>query len=123
MDRTSQLPAPVDSRAEKPAATTHVVWPPLLTRKQLLEFLNSEGIPIGKSTLDKLCALGHGPPVFAWWGRLALHRPADSLGWAMARLRLVHPGGVTRSEDDRAAGDPAAGTIGSGRPRGSRAAR
>jgi hypothetical protein len=102
MDQTSQrlTSAPAASRADqadKPEATTDVAWPRFLTRKQLLEFLNSQGIPIGKSTLDKLCALGQGPPVAAWWGRLALHRPAESLSWAMARLRLAR--GVTRSGD------------------------
>jgi hypothetical protein len=103
MDQTPQrlTSAPAASRAnqaDKPAATTPAVSPPLLTRKQLLLFLNSEGIPIGKSTLDKLCALGQGPPVAAWWGRLGLHRPAQSLAWAMARLRLVRAGGVAQSE-------------------------
>ena len=95
MTQTSQrlTSAPAASRAnqaDKPGATTDVAWPRFLTRKQLLAFLNREGIPIGKSTLDKLCALGQGPPVAAWWGRLALHRPTESLGWAVARLRPGH---------------------------------
>ena len=94
---TSALAASRANQADKPAATTPTVSPPFLTRKQLLLFLNSEGIPIGKSTLDKLCALVQGPPVAAWWGRLGLHRPAQSLAWAMARLRLVHVGGVAQS--------------------------
>ena len=103
MDQTSQrlTSVPAASRAnqaDKPEATTDVAWPRFLTRKQLREFLNSQGIPIGKSTLDKLCALGQGPPVAAWWGRLALHGPAESLAWAMARLRLVRAGGITHSE-------------------------
>ena len=96
---TSALAASRANQADKPAATTPTVSPPFLTRKQLLLFLNSEGIPIGKSTLDKLCALGQGPPVAAWWGRLGLHRPAQSLAWAMARLRLVRVGGVAQSGD------------------------
>jgi hypothetical protein len=91
MDRTAQLTSSARSEAvaDKPATDTTTALPRFLTRKQLLIFLNNEGIPIGKSTLDKLCALGQGPPVAAWWGRLALHRPAESLAWAMARLRLV----------------------------------
>jgi hypothetical protein len=94
MDQISDLQtsARAELVAEKltsAAPRTNAVLPPFLTRKQLLAFLNAEGIPIGKSTLDKLCALGQGPPVAAWWGRQALHRPAESLAWAMARLRPV----------------------------------
>jgi len=86
--------APSNSVADKPAIADKTVepdiaLPPFLPRKQLLRFLNAEGIPIGKSTLDKLCALGQGPPVAAYWGRLPLYRPVESLSWATARLRFV----------------------------------
>jgi hypothetical protein len=101
MDQISRLLTSASGQpmADKPPSATPAVLPPFLTRKQLLAFLNSEGIPIGKSTLDKLCALGQGPPVAAWWGRLALHRPTESLEWAMARLRPVYPSSGTASTE------------------------
>ena len=59
-----------------------------LTREQVAEFLCEHGIPIGKSTVRKLCSpsIGEGPTVAAWWGKRALHRPYDVLAWARSRL-------------------------------------
>lgn len=61
----------------------------LLTRRQLVEFLNGEGFPMGFSTLQKYCspAINCGPPIEAWWGRLPMYRPSRALEWARARLR------------------------------------
>jgi hypothetical protein len=58
------------------------------TRRQLLDHLRNNGIPIGKSTLDKLCApsVDQGPPVAAWWGRRAIYDSAQGLAWAERRL-------------------------------------
>jgi hypothetical protein len=60
-----------------------------MTRGQLAAFLRRNGIPIGDSTLDKLCmpTVNEGPPVAAWWGRRPLYDPADALAWAEARMR------------------------------------
>jgi hypothetical protein len=60
-----------------------------LTRKQLTAYLRECGVPIGDSTLDKLCmpAVNKGPPVAVWWGRRPLYDPADALVWAEARMR------------------------------------
>jgi hypothetical protein len=66
-----------------------------LTRRQLLDFLHENRIPIGKSTLSKRAMVGLGPPVAAWWGRRALYRPEEALQWAKSLLTAspgrVHP--------------------------------
>jgi hypothetical protein len=58
------------------------------TRRQLLDHQRNNGIPIGKSTLDKLCApsVDQGPPVAAWWGRRAIYDFVQGLAWAERRL-------------------------------------
>jgi hypothetical protein len=60
-----------------------------LTRSQAATYLREHGIPIGDSTLEKLCmrAVNQGPPVAAWWGRRPLYDPDQVLAWAEARLR------------------------------------
>jgi hypothetical protein len=62
------------------------------TRQQLLNRLREHGIPLGKSTLDKLCApsVHHGPPVAAWWGRRPLYDFDEGIEWAEQRLK-AHP--------------------------------
>lgn len=59
----------------------------LLTRRQIAELLTEEGFPTSKSTLDKKCSLGVGPPTEGIYGRVALHSPRRALEWARARLR------------------------------------
>jgi len=60
---------------------------PLITRRQLAEFLRARGYPISLSTLNKLAmaAVNAGPPVACWWGARALYNPAAALAWAEAR--------------------------------------
>jgi hypothetical protein len=67
-----------------------------LTRDQAYELLVKHGFPIGKSTLDKLCApaVNRGPPIAAMWpggrGRNAfrpLYEPAAVLAWAQTLLK------------------------------------
>jgi hypothetical protein len=62
------------------------------TRQQLLDRLHDHGIPLGKSTLDKLCApsIHQGPPVAAWWGRRPLYNFDEGIEWAEQRLK-GHP--------------------------------
>ena len=62
---------------------------PLMTRAQLVVFLNANGFPISKPTLAKLAApkVGRGPPIAAWFGKRPLHAPGPSLEWARALLR------------------------------------
>jgi hypothetical protein len=60
-----------------------------LTRRQLAAFLReTHGIPLGDSTLDKLCmpTVNRGPPIVGWWGRRPLYDPDEALAWAEARL-------------------------------------
>jgi hypothetical protein len=63
---------------------------PFMTRAQLHAFLNQEvGMPIGMSTLEKLCipSVGDGPPVAAWWNKRPLYRRADARAWAEKRMK------------------------------------
>jgi hypothetical protein len=71
-----------------------------LTRGQAAAYLREHGIPIGDSTLDKLCmrAVNQGPPVAAWWGRRPLYDPDQVLAWAEARLRLAEPASARPAE-------------------------
>jgi hypothetical protein len=64
-----------------------------LTRDELHALLRECGFPIGRGTLDKLCApsCGEGPPVAATWpGRRydrPLYDPAAAIAWAENRLK------------------------------------
>ena len=62
---------------------------PLLTRRQLVGYLNDNGFPIGRGTLNRLCspAYDDGPPVAGWWGNRPVYEPARAIEWARARLR------------------------------------
>jgi hypothetical protein len=61
---------------------------PLLTREELRQYINSEGIPLGASTLDKLCmpSRNEGPEVECFWGNRPLYNPERGLQWARSRL-------------------------------------
>ena len=101
----------------------------LLTRDQLLDVLNANGIPIGRSTLVKLCApsCGQGPPIEAWWGKRPLYSPKKGLAWAYARLRperqhLADPGTIAAGAPqpriaERPAGQPQAQRVRSSKAR------
>jgi hypothetical protein len=60
-----------------------------MTRRQIAKYLREHGVPVGDSTLDKLCmpTVNEGPPVAVWWGRRPLYDPADALAWAEGRMR------------------------------------
>jgi hypothetical protein len=63
---------------------------PFMTRAQLLAYLNDElGIPIGASSLDKLCApsVGQGPDVECYWQKRPLYTKQAARAWAENRLR------------------------------------
>jgi hypothetical protein len=62
---------------------------PLLTQGQIPSFVTEvTGIPIGVSTVKKLCApsIGDGPRPAAWFGKRPLYERAEVLRWAKARL-------------------------------------
>jgi hypothetical protein len=61
---------------------------PLLTREELRQYINDQGIPLGASTLDKLCmpSRNEGPEVEAWWGGRPLYSPERGPEWAKGRL-------------------------------------
>ena len=62
---------------------------PLMTRRQLVSFLNANGIPISESVLAKLSSpkVGKGPPIHSWWGKRPLHAPGPALEWAKGLFR------------------------------------
>jgi hypothetical protein len=69
---------------------------PLMTRQQVVRFLNANGIPISESTLAKLCApsVNRGPPVASWWGKRPLYAPGLHLigpNRCCAKRRLISP--------------------------------
>lgn len=61
---------------------------PLLTREELRQYINDNGIPLGSSTLDKLCmpSRNEGPEVECFWGNRPLYNPERGLEWARSRL-------------------------------------
>lgn len=65
---------------------------PFLTRDELHELLRRHGFPIGRGTLDKMCApsRNEGPPIAALWpykrNPRPLYDPTAALAWARARL-------------------------------------
>jgi hypothetical protein len=86
-------------RRRAPAAPAEGL--PLMTRQQLVPFLNAHGIPISESTLSKLCspAINRGPPIHSWWGKRPLHEPEASLEWARSMLRDRPTDIATKAED------------------------
>jgi hypothetical protein len=67
-----------------------------LLQKQIGPFLRARGIPIGDSTVEKLCmpasvAEGKGPPVDFYWNKRPLRKPETVLMWANGRLRPARP--------------------------------
>jgi hypothetical protein len=76
---------------------------PLMTRKQLVPFLNAHAFPISESVLSKLSApkVGKGPPIAKWWGKRPLHAPEPSLAWAKSMLR-DKPTDLGAQDDDAA---------------------
>jgi hypothetical protein len=61
---------------------------PLLTQKQIAPFIReTTGIPVGDSTIVKLCspAIGDGPRVATWFGRRPLYARTEVIRWARAR--------------------------------------
>jgi hypothetical protein len=62
---------------------------PLMTRQQLVAFLNANGFPVSEATLNKLCApkVNQGPPIAQFWGKRPLYQPAPALEWARSMLR------------------------------------
>jgi hypothetical protein len=75
---------------------------------QLAEFLTDNGYPLSKSTMSKYCspAIDTGPPVEAYWGRLAAFSPSHVLAWA--RSRLKRPDDRRRSRNKPQEGEPGA---------------
>ena len=57
----------------------------LLTREQAAEALTEAGFPTSVSTLSAVIRKG-GPP-YKIYGRVALYRWEDLLGWAKSKLR------------------------------------
>lgn len=67
--------------------------PPLLTRKQAVQFLAENGFPITFRYFEKLCVPsdGQGPREACRFGPRVLYRPDDLLEWAHARCTPGNP--------------------------------
>ncbi len=50
---------------------------PLMTREQLLQFLNAAGFPISRSSLNKLCSPAAGAPRPRWTQRRRKGHPGE----------------------------------------------
>ena len=78
---------------------------PLMTRRKAVEFINTvTGIPIKKSSFDKLAAKGETPMPAGFFGRVELYRPREVEDWARKRLISSKPtnvGIMDRSEDEK----------------------
>jgi hypothetical protein len=62
---------------------------PFLTQREIAKFVReATGIPIGDSTILKLCspAIGGGPQPSTYFGRRPLYAPSEVLRWAKASL-------------------------------------
>src|SRR5262245_11081410 len=73
----------------KKSAEAPIEGLPLMTRQQLVPFLNGNGFPISESVLSKLSSpkVGKGPPIHSYWGKRPLHAPGPALEWAKGLLR------------------------------------
>jgi hypothetical protein len=66
--------------------------PRLLTRRRILDYVREvHGVPITKSTIDKLAMQGRGPKVTAFYGRVELSTPAQVDEWVAAELCNAAP--------------------------------
>jgi hypothetical protein len=73
--------------------------PLFLTRRQMVEHLNRNGLPFSQSTIDKLCApsVGRGPKPAKWLGKKALYDPDSVLEWGRSLL-TDKPNTISRPE-------------------------
>jgi hypothetical protein len=80
---------------------------PLLTARQAIEFIRNElGIPITKSTCDKLSMLGQGPAVSRYYGKRRLFTRPGLREWSQVALSTREPSILV--DDDSSATDNAA---------------
>jgi hypothetical protein len=61
---------------------------PLLTRRELVQYLHDNNYPISGDTLDRLCApaCGEGPPLAGCWGGRGYYDAKQALAWARNRF-------------------------------------
>ena len=79
---------------------------PLVTRKGLVKHINeATGVPLTKSSFDKLAMLGQTPKPDAYYGKVELYKPSRGEAWARERLcsRVPVNLGVNKSEMKNAA--------------------
>jgi hypothetical protein len=65
---------------------------PLLTRRALVEHINGKlGIPLKKSSFDKLAMKGETPRPDGYYGKVELYRPETGEKWALEKLISARP--------------------------------
>jgi len=84
-----------------------------LLQREIGPFLREHGIPIGDSTVEKLCvpasvAEGKGPPVDFYWNKRPLRKPETVLTWATGHLRPARQTAQPNQEISPANTKPAA---------------
>jgi hypothetical protein len=77
----------------EPENKTKTERPPrLMTRRRMIEYIRDvHGIPITKSTIDKLAMLGCGPKVAAYYGKVQLSTREAVDEWVAAELCAATP--------------------------------
>jgi hypothetical protein len=69
----------------------------LVTRDELVKYLNDAGFPLTRGTMSQLCApsRSEGPAPEGYWGRRPVYSLKNGLAWAQQRLRRapyrIHP--------------------------------
>jgi hypothetical protein len=74
-----------------------------MTRRKAVEHINATtGIPLKKSSFDKLAAKGQAPKPAGFFGRVELYKPNEVEDWARKRLLSSKPInlGMNKSEDE-----------------------
>jgi hypothetical protein len=61
----------------------------MLTRREIVEYLGANDLPIGLNTLHYLCARGEGPPHAGIWNGQYQYERAKVLAWARGRFRTT----------------------------------
>jgi hypothetical protein len=68
-----------------------------LTRAGAAQYVREElGLPMGLSTMARLCGEHAGPPVARWWGKRPLYTVDAVREWALGRLRSSRPASAGR---------------------------
>jgi hypothetical protein len=87
-----EIVAVEDAELENESKLEQKQRPRLLTRRRIVDYVREvHGVPITKSTIDKLAMQERGPKVTAFYGRVELSTPAQVDEWVAAELCNAAP--------------------------------